>query len=208
MKITKPLDNILNTELKTKILRFLCRTDAEWNGRQIAKEIGVSPKAAHEALNTLNKERVLLLRNMGKTHVYSLNIDNFLVSKLIKPLFLKEDTILDGIVNMIKRKISASKAKKDIVSVAIFGSISAREDHPASDIDLAVIIKDAKAKAVIERLFEEIDSKISKKFGNVVSPYINTKAAFKANHKKGMPVIKNILKSHNLVYGKRLEWLL
>lgn len=208
MKITKPLDNILNTEVKTKILRFLCRTGAEWNGRQIAKEIGVSPKAAHKALNTLNKERVLLLRNMGKTHVYSLNTDNFLVSKLLKPLFLKEDTILDGIVSTIRRKISASKVKKDIISIAIFGSISAREDHPASDIDLAVIIKDAKAKAAIERLFEEIDSKISKEFGNVVSPYINTVAVFKAKNKKGLPVIKNILKSHKLIYGERLEGLL
>jgi len=208
MKITKPLDNILNTDVKVRILRFLCRTSAEWNGRQIAKEIGVSPKAAHEALSTLNKERVLLLRNMGKTHVYSLNTDNFLVSKLLKPLFLNEDNILNDIINTIKRKISTSKVKKGILSVAIFGSVSAGEDHPASDIDLVVIVKDAKAKTITERLFEEIDSKISKEFGNVVSPYINIKAVFKTKHKKGLPVIKNILKSHNLIYGERLESLL
>lgn len=207
MKITKPLDNILNTAVKIKILRFLCRTGAEWNGRQIAKEISVTPKAAHGALSVLNKERVLLLRNMGKTHVYSLNMDNFLVSKLLKPLFLKEDNILNDIIKLIKRKISASKAKKDILSVAIFGSISAGEDHPASDIDLAVIVKDAKAKTIAERLFEEIDSKISKEFGNVISPYINTKAVFKAKYKNGLPVIKNILKSHNLIYGERLAGL-
>src|SRR3989338_6946762 len=130
MKITKQLDNILNTEVKVRILRFFCRTSAEWNGRQIAKEIGVTPKSAHMALNTLNKEKALLLRNMGKTHVYSLNEDNFLVSKLLKPLFLKEDTILDDIIKVIKGKISSSKAKKGIISVAIFGSIGKREEHP------------------------------------------------------------------------------
>ncbi len=208
MKITKPLDSILNTGVKIKILRFLCRTSAEWNGRQIAREIGVTPKAAHKALNTLNKERVLLLRNMGKTHVYNLNADNFLVSKLLKPLFLKEDSILDDIVNVIKCKISAAKARKGILSVAIFGSISTREDHPASDIDLVVIVKDAKAKTPAERLLEEIDLKISKEFGSVISPYLNTKAEVKAKHEKGLAVIKDIIKSHDLIYGERLERLL
>lgn len=208
MKITKPLDNILNTEVKTRILRFLCRTGAEWNGRQIAREIGVTPKAAHEALNTLNKEKVLLLRNIGRTHVYSLNTDNYLVSKLLKPLFLKEDDILDNIVRLIKRKISVSKAKKDILSVAIFGSISARQDHPSSDIDIAVVVKNAKSKTVAEHLFEEIDSRVSREFGNVISSYINTKAEFGSKHKKGLSVIKNIIKSHKLIYGERLERLL
>ena len=208
MKITKPLDNILNTDVKTKILRFLCRTGAEWNGRQIAKEIGVTPKAAHKALNTLNKEKVLLLRNMGKTHIYSLNVNNFLVSKLLKPLFLKEDSILNSVINVIKRKISASKIKKDITSVAIFGSVSAHEDHPASDIDIAVIVKNAKAKASAERLFEEIYAKISREFGNAISPYLNTKTEFKTKHEKGLAVIKDILKSHSLIYGERLERLL
>lgn len=208
MKITKPLDNILNTEAKIRILRFLCRTGAEWNGRQIAKEIGVTPKTAHMALNALNKEKVLLLRNMGKTHVYSLNEDNFLVAELLKPLFLKEDNILNDIIKVIKRKISTSKAKGVILSVAIFGSISKREDHPSSDIDLAVIVKNTNAKTITERLFEEIGLKISEEFGNIISPYINTKAAFKAKYKKGPPVIKNILKSHTLVYGEMLEGLL
>jgi len=205
MKITKPLDNILDTYVKTRILRFLCRTGAEWNGRQIAKEIGVSPKAAHETLSILHKEKVLLLHNTGRTHVYSLNENNFLVSKLLKPLFLKEDNILGDIIKVIKRKVSASKARKGIVSVAIFGSVSSHKDHPSSDIDIAVIVKNRDTKAAAERLFEDIDAKISKEFGNVISSYVNTKPEFKAKYKKGLAVIKNILKSHKLIYGERLE---
>jgi predicted nucleotidyltransferase len=208
MKITKPLDNILNTELKTKILRFFCRTGAEWNGRQIAKEVGVSPKAAHQTLNTLNREKVLLLHNVGKTHVYGLNTNNFLVSKLLKPLFSKESSILDDIVSVIKRKVSVSKVKKDIISIAIFGSLSSGKDHPSSDIDIAVIVRNANVKGIIERLFEGIDSKVSVEFGNTLSPYINTQAEFRAKYKKKLVIIKNILKNHKLVYGERLENLL
>ena len=128
--------------------------------------------------------------------------------RLIPPLFLKEDNILNSVINVIKRKISASKIKKEILSVAIFGSVSAREDHPSSDIDIAVIVKNAKAKAATEHLFEEIDTKISREFGNAISPYLNTKAEVKAKHEKGLAVIKDIIKSHDLIYGERLERLL
>ncbi|MFH1128599.1 MAG: nucleotidyltransferase domain-containing protein [Candidatus Omnitrophota bacterium] len=208
MKFTKPLDTILNTEAKTRILRFLCKTNAEWNGSQIAKEIGITPAATHAALSALHREGVLELRNMGKTHVYSLKQGSFLVSSLFKPLFAKEDKILDTIIDVIKRKILSSKVKKEIVSVVLFGSVSVRQDNPASDIDISVVVENAKAKAVIERLFEEVDAKVSKEFGNTISPYVNTRAEFKVKHKKGLAVIKNILKSNNLIYGERLDNLL
>ncbi|MDD3906026.1 MAG: nucleotidyltransferase domain-containing protein [Candidatus Omnitrophica bacterium] len=208
MKMTKPIDNILNSTIKTKILRFFCRTDADWNGRQIAREIGVTPKSAHMALNALNREKILILRNVGKTHVYSLNANNFLVSKLLKPLFSKENAILDSIIRIIKRKISTSTARKDILSVAIFGSVSKHADHPSSDIDLAVILKNATARPAVERLFEEIDDRILKEFSNVVSPYINTKIEFDSKYEKGLPIVKNILRSYKLIYGERLEKLI
>lgn len=208
MKFTKPLDTILNTEVKTRILRFFCRTNAEWNGRQIAKEIGITPAATHAALNALYKEGVLQLRNMGNTHVYSLKQDSFLVSSLLKPLFAQEDKVLDTVIDMIKRKIVSSKAKKEIVSVTLFGSTSVQQETPVSDIDIAVVLKNSKSKAAVERLLDEIGSNVSNKFGNTISPYINTQAEFKAKYKQGLAVIKNILKSYRLIYGKRLENLL
>ena len=208
MKITNPLDNILNNETKVKILRFLLKTDAQWNGRQIAKEIGASPTTTHKALHELQKEGVLSLHNIGRTHVYNLNKSSMIVMDMLKPLFAKEDKILDGILTMVKRRISSSKAKKDIVSVALFGSVKTRKDHPASDIDLAIIVENAKAKSIVERLFDEIDAKISKEFGNTISPYINTRIEFKSKYDEGVPVIKNILKFHKVIYGERVENLL
>lgn len=208
MKITNPLDNILDNEVKVKILRFLIRTSAEWNGRQIAKEIKVTPATTHKALYSLYKEGVLSLHNIGKTHVYKLNKANILVNDMLKPLFAKEDRMLDNIIAMIKRKISASKLKNEITSIALFGSVNAKEDHPTSDIDILVIVENAKMKKVAGRLFEEIGERISKDLGNMLSPYVNTKAEFKTKNRKGLAVIKNILKYHKLIYGERLETLL
>jgi predicted nucleotidyltransferase len=205
MKISSPLDKILNNETKVKILRFLFKTNAEWNGRQIAKEIGVTPATTHKALQSLDKEGVLLLHNIGKTHVYTLRHNNFTVSNMLKPLFAQEEKILDGIFSIIKRKISNSSIGKGIISVVLFGSVSLSKERPTSDIDIAVIVRDLGIKHKAELLFEKIDKKISEEFGNTVSAYINTASEFKSKYKKGLAVIKNILKSNKLIYGKPPE---
>lgn len=208
MKISSPLDRILNNEVKVKILRFLFKTNAEWNGRQIAKEIAVTPATTHKALQSLNKEGVLLLRNIGKTHVYTLRHNNFIVSNILKPLFAKEEKVLGSIFGIIKRRISASNIKKGIVSVVLFGSVNLRKDRPASDIDIMVIVTEAKIKHKAGLLFEDIDKKISDKFGNSVSAYINTVSEFKSKYKEGLAVIKNILKSNKRIYGTQPERLI
>jgi predicted nucleotidyltransferase len=206
MKITSPLDKILNNEVKIKILRFLFRTNAEWNGRQIARELKVTPATTHKALQSLNKEGVLSLRNIGKTHVYALRNDNFIVSDILKPIFNKENKILDNILGIIRRMASGSNVKKGIHSIVLFGSVNLHKEHPASDIDIMVIVKDLKSKAAAELLFEKVDKKISDEFGNTLSAYINTISEFKA--KKNLAVIKNIIKSNTLIYGKPPENIL
>jgi len=205
MKITNPLDKVLNSEAKTKILRFLCTTGAEWNGRQIAREVKVTPTTAHKALNSLHNEGVLLLRNMGKTHVYSLNNDIFIVSNILKPLFEKERRILNGIITIIKKRISAANVKDKIISIALFGSVNVKQDHAMSDIDIAIIIKNTGIKAKIKRLFEKIDQEISKKYGNTLSAYVNTIAEFKSKRKGKLGILNNILQEHTLIYGERME---
>ncbi len=208
MKINNPLDKILDNESKIKVLRFLFKTNAEWNGRQIAKEIGVSPATTHKALWGLNKEGVLLLRNMGKTHVYTLNQGNFTVVNILKPLFVTEGKLRDYILGIIRKKVATSTIKNDIFSVALFGSVSTYKDSAVSDIDLIVIVRDIKTKAVAEVLFEEIDKRISKEFGNTISAYINTEAEFRSKYKKGVMIVRNIIKENRFIYGKPIERLI
>lgn len=208
MKITNPLDKILDNGSKIKVLRFLFKTNAEWNGRQIAKEIGVSPATTHKALRELDKEGVLLLHNIGKTHVYTLNQGNFAVVNMLKPLFVTEGKLMAYILGIIRKKAAASNIKNGIFSVALFGSVSARKDNAASDIDLIVIVRDTKIKAAAKFLFEEIDKVISKEFGNTVSAYINTETEFRSKYKKGVAIARNIIKENRLIYGESIERLL
>ena len=139
MRVHDPLNKILNNEVKVKILRFLCRTEAEWSGRQIAQEIKVSPAAAHKALRELNNERALLLRSVGRSYLYRLNSENFIILELLKPLYEKENKIPEQVYAEIVRNIS-SLVINDIISMAVFGSMKRKKEKSTSDIDLLVLI--------------------------------------------------------------------
>ncbi|MCK4244044.1 MAG: nucleotidyltransferase domain-containing protein [Candidatus Omnitrophica bacterium] len=206
MKVHNPLDKILNNEVKVKILRFLCKTGAEWSGRQLAKEIKVNPATCHKALRELNNERVLLLRSIGKSYLYRLNGENFIVSDLLKPLYERESKILKEIYKTIVESIS-SLVINNIVSIAIFGSVQKEKERPASDVDILVLVGKEKDKVKTEKDFERVNENIVRKFGNAVSPYIQTVREFKLKRRRNVALIKNILKSHKLLFGRPLEEL-
>jgi len=207
MRVHDPLDKILNNEVKIKILRFLCKTEAEWSGRQIAQEIKVSPAACHKALRELNNERALLLRSVGRSYLYRLNKENIIISELLKPLYEKESKIPDNVNRAIVRNIS-SLVINDIASIAVFGSMRKGKERSTSDIDLLVLVRNPEDKTKVEEDFGKVNEKIISKFGNTISNYIQTTEEFKTKYKKGLALVKNILKSHRLLFGKPLEDLL
>lgn len=202
MRVHDPLDKILNNEVKVKILRFLCKTEVEWSGRQIAREIKVSPAACHKSLRELNNERALLLRSIGKSYLYRLNKENFIISKLLKPLYEREGKIPNKVYETI---IGNVPTLNNIVSIAVFGSIKEKEERATSDIDLLVLVRNLENKEKVEEDFVKVNEKIMKVFGNTISPYIQSLKEFQLKHKKRLPLVRNILKSHELLFGKRLE---
>ena len=169
MRIHDPLNKILNSEVKVKILRFLYRNDMEWNGRQIAREIRISPATSHKALQELYSERVLLLRNVGKTYLYQLNWHNYVTKELLSPLFKKEARLPKVITRLLKDELS-EKIKDKVVSIALFGSVEKGEERSESDIDLLILTKDGSDKDKIEKAFANVNEKTMRLFGKIVSP--------------------------------------
>lgn len=208
MRLNNPLDKILNSEIKVRALRIFCRTGTELSGRQMAKMTGVTPKTAHKISQDLLREGVLVMRAVGKTYLFSLNEERAIVFEVLKPLFSFEMALSERLFDNIRGAIRKSALKDDIVSVALFGSVHAKSEQPASDVDLFVVLKTADLKKKAETLFSEIDQSLSSSWGNLISPYINSIAEFKANAKKKIGPVSDILKSYQLIYGDRLEKIL
>ena len=204
MRIHQPLNKILNNETKVKVLRFLYSNDIEWSGRRIAREIQISPATCHKALQGLYSEGILLLRNVGRTHLYQFNHDNYVAKELLHPLFKKEERLLKVISRLLRDEFS-EKVKERVVSIALFGSVEKREDRPDSDIDLLVLVSSAKDKDKIEKDLDNLNEKTVRLFGKIVSPYIESVSGFRRKYKKGLPVVKEIVQSHKLISGKSLR---
>lgn len=206
MRLHNALDKILNREIKTRILRVLCKHNIGWTGRQLARELDVSPTTANKFLKELVSEGVVNIKGVGKSHLYSLNEKSYIVKKMLKPFFEKEKNILDTVASLIKKAISKTGVK--VESVAIFGSIAQKKETSKSDIDLLVVINDLRDKKKIETGLDKIFLKIVQDFQTVISPYVLSSTQFKKRYREKLPVINEILKSHIFLMGKPLERLI
>ena len=207
MRLTRPLDKILNTEIKVRVLRIFCRSRSELSGRQAAKLVGATPKTAHEVLQSLMKEGLLLMKVVGKTHLFRLN-EARMMSGLLKGLFADEERLRDRLLKVIVASVKRSSLKDAILSIALFGSVYEKKEGPSSDVDLLVVVKTAQDRKKAEDLFFRIDEQISPRWGNPIAPYVNSLSEFRSKAKNKKGIIAGILGSYQLIYGGRLEKLL
>jgi predicted nucleotidyltransferase len=206
MRFHSPLTHILDNRTKVIVLRLLCKYPTSITGRQLAKIVKVNHTTVNEALNGLINEQVILVRKVGKSHIYELNKTNWIVTKLLIPIFKQEDVLLDDFIKHVSQAIKRSPISKRIVSLGLFGSVYECREKPTSDIDLFIVVAEAKYKKIVEDLIFEIDSNLISLIGMGIEPYIKTIAELKKDRE--LNVIKSILKSHRIIWGKSLEKVL
>jgi predicted nucleotidyltransferase len=205
MVTEKALDNILNSKSKIAIIRLFVSktTDFKATGREIAKLIRFSAPAAHAALKELFNQGVLKLDNIGKQHIYSLDNNNRIVQKILKPMFKEEISLRDELRDFLVKLIDKTGIKEKILSVILYGSLQRGETHDKSDVDIAVIIKNKKDKKEIEEKFlNEISVKFYDYFKAHLDTYIKTKDEFLARLKRNLSPVSTLMKAYSVVYGK------
>lgn len=205
MAIEKSLDNILNSKSKIAIIRlFVSKTaDFKATGREVAKLIRFSAPAAHAALKELYIHGVLKLETIGKQHIYSLDNNNRVVQKMLRPMFIEEISLKDELREFLVKQIREAGINKKIVSLLLYGSLQREATNELSDVDIAVIIKKKKDKEEIEdRFLNDIALKFNDYFKAHLDAYIKTEAEFCARLKKNLPPVSTLMKSYSVLYGK------
>ena len=204
MRFHEPLDDILGSESKVRVLRFLCRKGGEWSGRRLAAELSMNPVTAHRALRGLRDATLLDLRKSGSGFSYSLRDNHTLVRGLLRPLFDEESRALDHLADLLREQIRKG-LKADVVSAALYGSVARRQEQSASDIDLLVLVPSARAKRKVQEGFDRLWQALSAEFGNSLAVYINTVGEARDKRRSRLPLLENILRDHRLIWGKPLE---
>jgi len=174
-----------------------------WTGRQLAKELGISPTTSSKFLNELSREGIAVVSGVGRAYLYKLNNENYAVKNILVPFFQKEEGMLDALFLLIKKILLRSAIT--IESAVIFGSVSKKEQGARSDVDLLVIIKDAKDKKKLEDNIFSASDVIARRFHTSVSPYVLTPNQFRKKYKKKSALMKEIMDSYILLFGESLE---
>lgn len=203
MLLDRPLDNILGQYSKVKILRFLVKSQAQLNGREIAKNVGLSHVKAHTALKDLSKQSVVNMRSVGSSLVYWLNEENLLVKEIIRPAFEKERDVFGHIARIILGKIKPPRP----LSIILFGSFANDNASADSDIDILVVHSLNKNKLLIMKELSEAEKKITSLFGNHLASVPLRIDEFKKKLKKRDSFINEIIRTGKVIYGRSISEL-
>ncbi len=157
----------------------------EYNAHSIAKLIGISPMGALKIAKRLEKEDVIVSRELGKARFYGLNLDSDYVKQYIKFLLKREAEKAEPYV---KAWISEIRKIKNADSAVLFGSVL-RKKGEAKDIDVLLITN----KEIFSKLKNEVE-KINLINVKRLHPVYQTKDDFIKNIKKGDKVLLNAIK--------------
>jgi len=201
---TFQIEEIVDSPSKLAILRvFASRRGLKATGRQIAKLVGYSAPSTHDSLKNLYERNILKLDIIGKQHIYTLNEDDRIVQKIIRPMFAAEGNIKNEIRDFLLKEFKRTKIKTKIASLILYGSMQTETAKKGSDVDIAVVVSRSMDLRLVEDVFlSEIASRFKAYFGIQVDPYIKSVTEFKERLKKNKSPVSTLMKSYSVLYGK------
>ena len=170
---------------------------SQFHIRQMAKLIGKSHVSLLPYLRELEKAKVLISKEVGKSKVFSLNLINNQVRELLSVAEKKKSLdLLDK--EIFIKKIYDEFVKLDLMgSLVLFGSYASKTHTEESDVDLLYLgdLKEDDSKKIKEL------GKIYKKEIHFVS--MNFKQ-FREQLSKQGALVKEVISKHIILYNQDL----
>lgn len=173
------------------VLNIFKAPETEYNATSIAKHIGISSMGALKIAKRLEKENILISRELGKAKFYKLNFSDY-VRQYIKFLLKRE---FEQAPAYIKRWITELKKIKSADSVILFGSVLKKHEE-AKDIDV-LLVTNKKRFSKLKKEINNINLINIKK----LHPLYQTKEDVRENIKKSDKPVLDAIKGI-VVFGE------
>lgn len=194
------LEYVLDSRPKVLILRLLAeRRDWIFSLSEISRELKVPKNTISRSIKPLVEYNILREFKKGKSTVFQLNKNNYIVEQIIVPLFNVESQYPFKKASEFCYLLITKRLFKRFFSVVIlFGSASEGKMTPTSDIDIALIMKEEPRS--LKKDIEALKSKYFKEEGLIFSVNIFNPEEFKMRYAKKDPLIMNIANG-KIIYG-------
>jgi predicted nucleotidyltransferase len=193
MQFQKPLQAYLFSPVKWKIVRFLLRKEMLISEREISKLLDVSHMSVNRTMKELEDLNFVSYVRVGRAHVWKVNRKSY-AFKIFFAIWKYSEEMHDPL-SQLKSTILQNLPLKNIDRVVLFGSISRRDEKSNSDIDLHILVKDDAAKAKLEPVLDQLTILCLDLFGNLLSPYVLTRAELETRAGAGLQLLTEINKS-------------
>lgn len=192
------LEEIFSSGTRLRVAKLLGGNPAaEFTGRQIAGELGISHSTVQQAMRVLVDNGFAFQRVIGKAYVFRANKDSYLY-RTVRQIIQAERGFNREIVNALR-----SSFRRVALSVVVFGSYARGTARRDSDLDLLVV---ARNPARVESRLGHLVTDFLRRYGVYVSTKVLSVKEFRS--KALVPYIRAARREGILVAGKPLEEVL
>lgn len=204
-----PLDAVLGSVSKIKLLRALLPLDRPVSLREAARLAGISPPAAMRPLDDLVKMGILELRTATSQHLYTVNRQHVIVRDGLVPCFTSELERMRAIGEALREALGVDAYfRPTVLSAVVFGSTARGNDQPGSDLDLLVIAETpTDAEQVWQRILDAGPA-LECQFGIRVSPVVLTLERLRERNVEGDPFVEAVRRESIVVVKPSVDELL
>ena len=174
------------TEKEMQFVLTIARSlETEYSANSIAKRLKMSAMGALKIAKKLEKEEIIIGRNLGRGRFYNLNVKNDYAQQYVKFLLKRE---AEQSHPYVKSWITQLKKITQADLIIIFGSVLRKHEH-AQDIDV-LFVMNQKQFSGLKKEIEGINLVNLKK----IHAIYQTKKDIEKNIKKNDSVVLNVVK--------------
>lgn len=202
-----PLDLILSSTSKVKLLRVLHHTRQPMSGREAAAAGSLAVQPAQRALAQLVTLGVVNRDDTRSQHLYTLNRDHALVHDALDPLFRAEAARVSEVFRDVAGMVGG-RAAGLVQGMYLFGSAARGKDRTGSDFDVLTVVTSRQQVDTMHETLAQSADRFYTRHGLRLSVVVLDLPKLRRMHRDGDALVKELLRDNRRITGKRLEELL
>jgi predicted nucleotidyltransferase len=206
--LLRPLDAILSSQSKVRLLRALLPIGDGVSARHAARLAGVPFPPALRALADLSALGVLHREELSSQHLYTVDHDNPLVRDGLMPLFEAERRRVSAVFAWLRETLQEELADGTVRSVVLYGSAARGDDRPGSDFDLLAVVATDEAVHPVHSRLANLAPELERLFALDLSPMVLSLARLREQLAGGDPVMAAAIREGRDLAGEPLYALL